>query len=163
MPEIHGFLYILWNQATTMRKSPFSKSLVLYADDDPDDIALMQEAFTPFSATVELKTFADGLSLLQYLEKNDVFQPVPSLVVLDINMPRLSGKEVLERLRGQHRFDDLCVVLFSTSTLPCEIEFAKKHNAGFVSKPLLSSQIDYVVERLFSHCSEEVRSRIIRG
>lgn len=136
------------------------KVLVLYADDDSDDIALISEAFGKFSHAIDLVTFTDGMELLEYTKQLTPFQPSPCLIILDINMPRLSGKEILQKLRRQKGFEETPVVLFSTSTLPSEAQFAMQYKAGSVTKPLVNSQINDIVEQLLTYCSDEVRKRI---
>ncbi|MGZ5287452.1 MAG: response regulator [Flavisolibacter sp.] len=136
------------------------KSLVLYADDDPDDIDLLRQAFEEHAQNVELLTFQDGKELLNYIEKLDAFQPLPCLAIIDINMPRLSGKETLKRLRAMDGFLDLPAVLFSTSTMPADAHFARNHNAGFVTKPLHSQQIHLIINQIIEHCPDEVKKMI---
>ena len=136
------------------------KSLVLYADDDPDDIELIREAFDSFSQSVELVTFADGIELLHYLDQLDPLHPSPCLIILDVNMPRLNGKELLKRLRRNENFAEVPIVLFSTSTLPSEIEFARSFDAGFVTKPLHEQQIELIIDQLIDQCTDEVKKRI---
>src|SRR5690348_147504 len=103
-----------------MTQSLPPKTLVLYADDDPDDIELVSEAFSLYSRNVELLTFRDGVELLSYIQSIDAFQAVPCLFIIDINMPRLNGKETLKRLRRIQEFADVPAVLFTTSTLPSD-------------------------------------------
>ncbi len=136
------------------------KSLVLYADDDADDIELIIAAFNDHSQNVELITFADGLQLLHYIENIDPFQPAPCLIILDINMPRLSGKETLIRLRLINGFEDVPAVLFSTSSMPTDHAFAKSYNAGFVTKPLLTQQVHIIIDQLIDNCTDEVKKKI---
>jgi CheY-like chemotaxis protein len=136
------------------------KSLVLYADDDPDDIELIREAFDSFSQSVELVTFADGIELLHYLDRLDPLHPSPCLIILDVNMPRLNGKELLKKLRRNENFAEVPIVLFSTSTLPSEIEFARSFDAGFVTKPLHEQQIELIIDQLIDQCTDEVKKRI---
>lgn len=145
-----------------MTQSLPPKNLVLYADDDADDIALIREAFSDYNYAIDLLTFQDGVDLLNYVEQFTPFHPGPCLVILDINMPRKNGKEILKLFRKNTQFKDIPVVLFSTSSLPAEAAFAKKLNAGFVTKPLTDNQIQSIVEQLLAHCSEEVRKRISR-
>ncbi len=145
-----------------MTKSLPPKSLVLYADDDLDDISLIREAFHEYSHVIDLLTFSDGIQLLNFLEQLTPLQPAPCLVILDINMPRLNGKEILEKIRSKNELQEVPVVLFSTSTLPAEARFARTLNAGFVSKPLIASQIHQIVDELLAHCSEEVKRKINR-
>ena len=143
-----------------MTRSLPPKSLVLYADDDADDRLLITEIFADYASAVELRCFTDGEPLLQHLLSLDPFAPRPCLVILDINMARLGGKEVLRRLRQTAGFEDLPVVLFSTSTLPSEQKFAQAFGAGFVTKPLYLGQVGQIIEEMLLHCSPELRDRI---
>ena len=142
-----------------MTQSLPPKSFVLYADDDQDDIEFVREAFREYS-NVELITFKDGIELLSYLRDLSSFDGMPCLIIIDINMPRLNGKEVLKKIRSMKDFEEVPVVLFSTSTLPSESAFAKSFNAGFVTKPLHAPQIKQISEHLIEHCSEEIQRRI---
>lgn len=71
----------------------------------------------------------------------------PGLVILDINLPRLNGKEHLKTIQSQDAFSDVPFVLFSTSTLPDNGKFASQHNAGFVTKPLPARLVKEVVDQ----------------
>ena len=145
-----------------MTQSLPPKSLVLYADDDADDIALLQDAFYVYDHVIELKTFDNGIDLLHFLDGLNLFQPSPCLLILDINMPGLNGFETLRKSRNHRLTSDVPVVLFSTSTLPSEAAFAESLNAGFVTKPLNIQQMNRIVEQLLNHCTGEVRKRLKR-
>ncbi|MBS1585539.1 MAG: response regulator [Bacteroidetes bacterium] len=145
-----------------MTKSLPLKSLVLYADDDRDDIELVKEAFKEYAHTVDLKTFADGEELMRYVNSHIPAEPLPCLIILDINMPRMNGKEVLRNLKQIPGYKDIPVVLFTTSTLPSEKAFAKSFDAGFITKPLHYSQIHQLVDEMIAHCPEDVRKTIKR-
>ncbi len=145
-----------------MTQSLPPKSLVLYADDDPDDIQLLSEAFEVYSNDLELMTFTDGIELLRFIETVDPFHVAPCLFILDINMPLLNGKETLRRLRRLDSFADVPVVLFSTSSLPADAAFAKNFNAGFVTKPLHTNQVHLIIDEIIEHCSDDVKRNIRR-
>jgi CheY-like chemotaxis protein len=146
-----------------MTQSLPPKSLVLYADDDPDDIELISEAFQAYSNDLELMTFSDGIELLKFIESIDPFHASPCLFILDINMPRLNGKETLRRLRRLDSFADVPAVLFSTSSLPADAAFAKNFNAGFVTKPLHTNQVHHIIDEIIQHCSDNVKKNIWKG
>ncbi len=145
-----------------MTQSLPPKSLVLYADDDPEDIELVSEAFQEYAQNVDLMTFGDGIELLNFIEGIDPFNAAPCLFILDINMPRLNGKETLRRLRRVEAFADVPAVLFSTSSLPADAVFAKNFNAGFVTKPLHTNQVHMIIDEIIEHCSDEVKKNIRR-
>src|SRR5689334_12157037 len=113
-----------------MTQSIEPKSIVLYADDDPEDRELVTEAFTPYSHHVEVVTFPDGMSLLAHLRNLPPFDPTPCLIIIDINMPLLNGRESLQQLRQMDRYDSVPVVLFTTSSMPQDRNFAQRYKAG---------------------------------
>ena len=143
-----------------MTQSLPPKSLVLYADDDPEDIELVSEAFYSYAQNVELMTFPDGIEMLKFIETLDPFHVAPCLFILDINMPRLNGKETLRRLRRVDAFAEIPAVLFTTSSLPSDAVFARSLNAGFVTKPLHKDQVHLIIDQIIDHCSDEVKKNI---
>ena len=134
--------------------------LVLYADDDTDDIRFIEESFAETTQNIELVTTYNGLDLIKYLEKLDHFDPDPCLIILDVNMPILDGKETLQKIRAMNRFNNIPVVLFTTSSTDNDKNFAKKFNAGFVTKPLNSRQMKLITDRFIEHCADEVQKNI---
>src|SRR3954470_19477922 len=101
-----------------MTKSITPKNIVIYADDDADDLELVQDAFKQYSNDVEVITFFDGEQALSHLQKLNHSDPEPCLIILDVNMPGLSGKEVLVKLREMEAYSSIPVVLFTTSNQP---------------------------------------------
>jgi CheY-like chemotaxis protein len=145
-----------------MTKSIPPKNIVLYADDDIDDLQLVQDAFLNYTNNVEVITVTDGIKALKYLESLTQFDPRPCLIILDINMPRLTGKEVLIELRNTEHFKDTPVVLFSTSSLPQDKEFARRLNAGFITKPIDLRQMEIITSEFIEHCTEDIQKQIRR-
>jgi len=145
-----------------MTQSITPKNIVLYADDDPDDLELVQDAFALYSKNVEVVGFADGTSALSYVQTLSPLDPLPCLIILDINMPVLNGKEVLVRLRQMEQFESVPVVLFTTSSQPQDKAFAAKYKAGFVTKPLDVKQMEVITDQFIDHCAEEIRNKIRR-
>lgn len=145
-----------------MTKSTEPKNIVLYADDDIDDIELVCEAFLRFTKNVEIITAKDGSQALSYLQNLSEDDPAPCLVILDINMPMISGKDVLTRIRQMERFGSIPVVLFTTSSLPQDAAFAKSYDAVFVTKPLDFNQMEYITSQFIDHCTQETQRNIRR-
>ena len=137
-----------------------AKNIVLYADDDTDDIQLVREAFFSYSQNVELVTASDGLEALSFLKNLSIGDPAPCLIILDINMPRMDGKEALIKIRQMKQFDDIPAILFTTSSQPRDKEFAEKYKAGFVTKPIDITQMDIIAGQFIEHCSDEIKKNI---
>lgn len=145
-----------------MTKFTAPKNIVVYADDDADDIELVEEAFRHFTNNVEVVTFSNGSEVLSYLKTLSADDVLPCLIILDINMPVLNGKEVLVRLRQIDAFNGVPVVLFTTSSMPVDRSFAERYNAGFVTKPLGFEQMEIITQRFIDHCTEETQRKIRR-
>lgn len=145
-----------------MTKSITPKNIVLYADDDVDDLELVQDAFAKYSRDVEVITARDGKEALRILQKLSPLDPKPCLIILDVNMPVMDGKEALVRIREMDAFGDVPVVLFTTSSMPIDKNFARQFNAGFITKPLDIKQMELITEQFIDHCTDEIKKKIRR-
>lgn len=143
-----------------MSKKVPQKSIVLYADDDRDDIELLQDSFEQFSRNVDFHSFENGVEMISFLNALAPGDLKPCLIILDINMPLLNGKETLTRIRSMKEMHSVPVILFSTSSLQADKTFATSLDAGFITKPLDSLQMDSVVKRFIDQCTDEVQQRI---
>ncbi|HSU50277.1 MAG TPA: response regulator [Segetibacter sp.] len=143
-----------------MTKTMSAKNIVLYADDDADDIQFVMDAFINFSKNVELVTVSDGLEVLTYLQALSADDPAPCLIVLDINMPRMDGKEALIRIRQMERFKKIPSILFTTSSQKRDKDFAAKYNAGFLTKPIDITQMNVIANTFIEHCDERIKENI---
>ena len=145
-----------------MTNSTTARNVVFYADDDLDDLELVKDAFAQYSKNVEVLTATDGSKALSYLSNLKKYDTLPCLIILDVNMPVINGKETLLRLREIEHFQDVPVVLFTTSSQPMDKSFAKKYNAGFITKPIDVKQMEVIADQFIEHCSEEIRGKIRR-
>lgn len=143
-----------------MTKYTTPKNIVLYADDDPDDLELVKDAFTQYTRNVDVLTFMNGGEALSYLMRLSSDDILPCLIILDVNMPIVNGMEALRRIRAMERFEEVPVVLFTTSSQPRDKDFARQHNAGFITKPIELKQMEYIADQFVEHCTEETRKRI---
>jgi len=75
-----------------MTKSITTKSIVFYADDDPDDLQLVQDAFMQYARNVEFITAGNGSEALSYFNSLGEEDPLQCLIILDINVPLVNGK-----------------------------------------------------------------------
>jgi CheY-like chemotaxis protein len=90
---------------------------ILIAEDDEDDQFLLTAAFKELSADVELVFVENGIELINHFKKFDegVVERLPSLLIVDLNMPKKNGKEALAELYQRQYFRDFPTVIFSTT------------------------------------------------
>lgn len=113
---------------------------LLVVEDSESDVELLREALADSDPTVELDVVRHGEDALAFLRRQGPFESVahPDLVVLDLNLPRMGGFEVLSALRadGDPRLRRLPVVVFTTSGAVADVETAYDlHASSFVTKP----------------------------
>lgn len=145
---------------TTMTEPKLPKHIILYADDDMDDLQLVKEAFTQYANNVEVVTVRDGVEALSYLNNISDGELAPCLIILDINMPKMTGKEALMKLRQLERFKNIPAMLFTTSSMVLDKDFATKYNAGFITKPIDVRQMEVITDKFINHCTQEVQKHL---
>ena len=126
---------------------------ILMADDDPDDRELAREALAESRVLNDLHTVNDGAELLEYLRQEGRFEggkaPRPDLILLDLNMPKLDGREALGALKKDPRFRSIPVVVLTTSR--AEEDVARSYDLGansFISKPVTFAGLVDVMREL---------------
>ena len=106
---------------------------ILLVEDLDADAVLLREALVDVGLGRDLKVAESGEEALAELQSG---RPLPSLVLLDLNLPGVSGRDVLDRIRADPRLGELPVVVLSTSNAPADIAFAYGHRANaYVRKP----------------------------
>lgn len=135
---------------TVMRLSGTSPSSspaplrILLVEDNPADVDLVREALAAGTVPHVLDVLDDGEAIVERLLRGDAAPIVPDLVLLDLNLPRLDGFAVLDRLKGDPRTRGLPVVMLTTSDDPRDVDEAYRRRANaFVSKPF---EIDRFIE-----------------
>lgn len=125
-----------------MEKFPSKKTVVIIAEDDADDRLLIQDAIQEASPQpVEIFFVQDGVEMLDFLHQRGKYNeraraPHPELILLDLNMPRKSGMEVLEEIKRDPALRAIPVVLLTTSRDPEQISRSYELGGnGFVTKP----------------------------
>ena len=119
---------------------------VFIADDDEDDCYLLARAFKEHSPECRLQFASDGAALLETLAQSE---SQPSLILLDLNMPRLNGFEALQRLRKNPLYQAIPVVILTTSDDQEDQQRACELGANeFITKPLDAQALGETVTQL---------------
>ena len=115
-------------------------SFILIAEDDADDRYLLQTAFDKISAEAKLQFVENGVDLLEYLysldSTTDINGQLPKLIMLDLNMPKKDGREVLKEIKQQPALKKIPIVIFSTTSN--EQEMSRCYELGadaYITKP----------------------------
>jgi CheY-like chemotaxis protein len=118
-----------------------ARNTVLYVEDEEDDAFFMRVAFNRLAQQECLRVLGDGREALAYLAGQAPYSdreqhPLPQLVLLDLNLPLVSGFDILAWVRSQPQFRSLPVIIFSSSGRPEERERAAALGADhFIVKP----------------------------
>jgi CheY-like chemotaxis protein len=114
---------------------------ILLAEDNPDDVFLFEQALRKASVDIVLRTVCDGLEALAYLKGEGLYSdrtayPIPQIMLLDLNMPRMNGFEVFERVRLDPTWGRLIVHVLSASARQTDVQHAYDLRANsYVIKP----------------------------
>lgn len=135
---------------------------ILMADDDPDDRQLTREAFEENHLANELRFVEDGEELLDYLNHRGKYAdpataPWPSIILLDLNMPRKDGRTALQEIRKDPRFRGIRVVIMTTSK--AEEDVVRSYDlsaASYITKPVTFERLVEVVRALGKYWLEIV-------
>jgi len=100
-----------------MQFSGHSKRLILLAEDDIDDQELLENAFNEIDPTWQLVCIPNGRKFVKYLESIED-KELPALMILDYNIPELTGVEIVEELNDQSRYLEIPKIIWSTSSSP---------------------------------------------
>jgi len=122
---------------------------ILMVEDDPADVRLTREALKNKKVLTTMDTVPDGVEAMAYLRKEDPFadKQRPDLILLDLNMPRMDGREVLTELQKDPKLRKIPVIVLTTSEGEEDILAAYEMNANcYITKPVDWKQFIGVVE-----------------
>ncbi len=120
---------------------------IILADDDEDDRLFFTDAFDELKITTKVKTFNDGVYLMDYL--NDKESDLPNVLFLDLNMPRKSGMECLKELKQNAKFNNVAIAIYSTSASEEDIENTFVMGANiYIKKPNDFNQLKKVLSEV---------------
>jgi CheY-like chemotaxis protein len=126
---------------------------ILVAEDDPTDAFFLQRAFNRAGVPVILHFVRDGQEVAAYLQGVGMYSdrklyPVPQLLLLDLNMPRMDGFKVLEWIREQPAHNSLQIVIFSSSDEARDVKRAHQLGANwYLVKPHSMDELNELVGR----------------
>lgn len=129
-----------------------SEVLILIAEDDADDRFLLQTAFEEKGYTDKLEFVENGMELLAYLEampEKDTENHYPKFILLDLNMPKKDGREVLKELKQHQQYKKIPIVIFTTTKNENEIRRCYEMGANtYIVKPSSFGDLLSTIEQI---------------
>src|SRR5438046_10189190 len=127
---------------------------VLLVEDNPRDVRLTQRAFKQAGLPHELRVVRDGDEALAYLHREGAYNepgiaPRPDVILLDLNLPRMGGHELLREVKQDHRFRQVPIIVLTTSERPDDVRLAYDAGANaYLLKPMGVSRFTEVIGQL---------------
>jgi len=138
-----------------MKTQPTKNHTVVWADDDLDDLLIMRETLERLGQGHRVVETHNGQEVLDYLHSLNNESSYPCLIILDINMPVLNGRDTLARIRREEKYNDVPVVMFTTSSSSVDRTFCDRFGAKLYTKPSTLTEYEHVIATLLTHCNEE--------
>lgn len=122
---------------------------VLLADDDADDRMFFKDAIEEIELKINLVTVKDGQELMTFLERDTIM--MPQVLFLDLNMPFKNGLQCLQDIRNNGNFNDICIILYSTTARQSDIDEGFVRGANFfVHKPSSFTDLKRILTAIFT-------------
>jgi chemotaxis family two-component system response regulator Rcp1 len=124
---------------------------VLLVEDGPGDVRLMQEVFRDSHPSVELHVAKDGVDAMAFLERgaSRANATRPDLIVLDLNLPKMDGRDVLAHIKADARLKTIPVVVLTVSDAPEDIEKSYELQANcYLTKPPQLNEFESIVKSI---------------
>ncbi len=122
-----------------MTTPPMKQIDILLVEDSPADVLITREAFGEFKIVNSLNVVEDGVEAMAYLNQEGKYASahLPDLILLDLNLPRKNGREVLSEIKASQRLRHIPVVILTTSHSEQDILQAYDHHANcYIVKPV---------------------------
>jgi chemotaxis family two-component system response regulator Rcp1 len=124
---------------------------VLLVEDSPGDVRLTQEAFRHANRAIQLHVVSDGVEAIAFLRQKGRYAscPRPDMILLDLNLPRMDGREVLSRIKADENLKSIPTVILTTSDAESDIATSYQLQANcYLSKPVQLEAFDSLVKSI---------------
>jgi two-component system, chemotaxis family, response regulator Rcp1 len=125
--------------------------VVLLVEDSPGDVRLTQEAFRDADPSIELYVGTDGVEAMAFLRREGIHvnAPRPDFILLDLNLPRMDGREVLAHIKENENLKTIPTVILTTSDAEADIMTSYQLRANcYLSKPVQLEEFEGLVKSI---------------
>lgn len=124
---------------------------VLLVEDSPGDVRLTQEAFREANQDIHLHVVSDGVEAMAFLRRESPFArvPRPHIILLDLNLPKMDGREVLSRIKADASLKTIPTIILTTSESEADIVKSYQLHANcYLSKPVQLLEFEGLVKSI---------------
>ena len=122
---------------------------VLLVEDSPGDVRLTQETFRDANMSIHLNVVCDGVDAMAFLRQENGPAPRPDFILLDLNLPRMSGREVLAQIKGDDNLKTIPTIILTTSSAEADILKSYELQANcYLTKPVKYDEFESVVKSI---------------
>lgn len=129
-------------------------SVILCVDDDEDDLFFIKEVIRSQGHSFEIEEARNGWEALNYLQEGSKKNELPRLIIMDMNMPRMDGKETINKIRENKLLAKIPIVVFTTSSNPAHQTYFESHGIRFVTKPFDYKVFTREIINLLAYCAD---------
>jgi chemotaxis family two-component system response regulator Rcp1 len=125
--------------------------IVLLVEDSPGDVRLTKEAFRDADPKIDLRVAVDGVEAMAYLRQEGIHvgAPRPDFILLDLNLPKMDGREVLAHIKEDDELKTIPTVILTTSDAEADIVTSYKLKANcYLSKPVQLEEFESLVKSI---------------
>jgi CheY-like chemotaxis protein len=132
---------------------PFT-STILCVDDDDDDLFFIKEVIESQGHSFHIKQAGNGMEALNYLDAELKEDRLPCLIIMDLNMPRMDGKQTLKKIKENAQMAKIPAVVFTTSSNPAHQKYFEDLGIRFITKPFDYKVFTQEIISLLASCAD---------
>ena len=128
--------------------------LILCVDDDEDDLFFIKEVIRSQGYSFEIKEATNGWEALNFLEESLKKDELPCLIIMDMNMPKMDGKQAISKLKEHKQLAGIPVVVFTTSSNINHQNYFESQGIRFITKPFDYKVFTKEIINLLAFCAD---------
>lgn len=137
-----------------------NRNTILIVEDDEDDREILSEAVKHVSGSASIAFAENGLVALDYLTQNKGPEQLPCLIVLDLNMPFLDGRQTCQRIKNELKLEGVPIIIFTSSQNPNDKAMFESQGVEFITKPDDFSHLQAIARHMLDICCFKVNGNM---
>ncbi len=129
------------------------ENIIVLIDDDEDDRQMLDHTINGIDGYHQLLKAANGAEGLELLYQLKNKKTLPCLIILDLNMPKMDGKQTFLAIKSDPKLEKIPVTIFSTSSSEIDSSFFKRYNTPYYIKPVKEKELSRIAADILKHCS----------